>query len=251
MSIHGLGWKPDLPDRRDMLFSASHPILMTLPAVVDLRKSDFMPDNYNQGSLGSCTANSSGILFQYLNRKQHGEDLMPSRLFTYYNAREFEGSIKLDAGAFIRDAFKSLAQFGACPEEIWPYVEAKFTTKPKSKAYKKAQKHQAMQYSRVARSLSQMKACLAEGFPFVFGFTVYESFEELGKNGMMAFPKDGEKTLGGHAICVVGYDDTIGRLIIRNSWGKQWGDAGDFYMPYSYALDENLSDDFWTIRMVE
>jgi C1A family cysteine protease len=251
ISGKGLGYLPDQMDRRDLLYSAPLAHLQALPARVDLRTTGYLPDPYDQGELGSCTANASGMAFQFVNRKQGRDDILPSRLFTYYNSRDMEGTVKSDAGAFVRDAIKSLAQYGDCAEDLWPYEIAKFTVKPKAKCYKKASKHQALQYARVARSLSQMKGCLAGGLPFVIGFSVYESFDSIGSDGLMPFPKDGEALVGGHAVLVVGYDDAMGRLIIRNSWGNGWGDGGDFYMPYSIALDENQSDDFWRISMTE
>jgi C1A family cysteine protease len=223
---HGLGYKPDLADRRDLLYSAPLRHLTTMPPKVDLRTAGFLSSPYDQLSLGSCTANASGLAFEYVNRKQGHDDFMPSRLFTYYNSREMEGTVKSDAGAFIRDAIKSLAQFGDCPEALWPYDITKFTVKPNAKCYRKAQKHQALQYDRVARSLAQMKGCLAEGFPFVIGISVYQSFEDVGSDGLVPMPKDGEPLIGGHALCCVGYDDSMNRFIIRNSWGD-WGDKGD------------------------
>ena len=98
-----------------------------------------------------------------------------------------------------------------------------------------------------------MKACLAEGFPFVFGFTVYDSFESslVSKTGRVNMPEKSEKVLGGHSVLAVGYDDKAKRFIVRNSWGEDWGLNGYFTMPYDYLTEENLSDDFWTIRIVE
>ena len=98
-----------------------------------------------------------------------------------------------------------------------------------------------------------MKACLTEGYPFVFGFSVYESFEseEVATRGIMPIPAKNEKLLGGHAVIAVGYDNSKQSFIIRNSWGTKWGIKGYFYMPYSYITDSNKSDDFWTIRLVE
>jgi C1A family cysteine protease len=97
-----------------------------------------------------------------------------------------------------------------------------------------------------------MKGCLASGYPFVYGFTVYESFEsdEVAKTGAAPMPTAGEKVLGGHAVVAVGYDDASQRFISRNSWGTGWGMAGYFTIPYAYLTDGNLADDFWTIRLV-
>jgi C1A family cysteine protease len=59
-----------------------------------------------------------------------------------------------------------------------------------------------------------------------------------------------ERQLGGHAVMAVGYDDENQWLIVMNSWGASWGDKGFFYLPYEYITNNNLSDDFWTIRQV-
>jgi C1A family cysteine protease len=105
----------------------------------------------------------------------------------------------------------------------------------------------------VLNTLPQLKGCLASGSPVVFGFSVYESFESaaVAKTGTMPMPKPSEKQLGGHAVLAVGYDDAQERVIIRNSWGTGWGKKGCFTMPYAYITDDNLCDDFWTIRLVE
>ncbi len=99
-----------------------------------------------------------------------------------------------------------------------------------------------------------MRSCLAEGFPFVFGFTVYEAFESatVAKSGVLNMPGPKEKVMGGHAVMGVGYDNAARRFIIRNSWGTDWGQKGYFTMPYDYlSPDKNLSDDFWTVRILQ
>jgi C1A family cysteine protease len=98
-----------------------------------------------------------------------------------------------------------------------------------------------------------MKTCLAEGFAFIFGFTVYESFEgsEVAKSGILNLPAKGEKLRCGHAVVAVGYDDPSERFIIRNCWGPDWGQKGYFTMPYEYLLNEKLAADFWHMRLVE
>src|SRR3954453_8116393 len=108
-----------------------------------------------------------------------------------------------------------------------------------------------IEYRSIARNVADMKGCLAAGFPFVFGFTVYESFRSVTQNGEVPLPSLGEKVIGGHAVLAVGYADDEQKFVCRNSWGDQWGDAGYFYMPYAYLLDSNLSDDFWTVRLTQ
>jgi C1A family cysteine protease len=152
----------------------------------------------------------------------------------------------------LRDGIKTLAKQGVCSEKSWPYKISKFTVKPNVACYKEALKHQIISYHRIL-TLDEMRACLAEGFPFVFGFTVYESFEsqEVARTGVVNMPKRSEQVMGGHAVMAVGYDDSQERFIVRNSWGTSWGIKGYFTMPYKYIADRNLSDDVWTIRRGE
>ena len=124
--------------------------------------------------------------------------------------------------------------------------------KPPTLVYKDAAQDKATHYLRLTQLANQLKGCLASGYPFVFGFTVYESFEgpDVAKTGKAPMPNPSEAVLGGHAVCAVGYDDAQQRFIVRNSWGPGWGMKGYFTMPYTYLLDPLLASDFWTIRMV-
>ncbi len=184
--------------------------------------------------------------------KQSLPTFVPSRLFIYYNERAMEHTIATDSGAQIRDGIKSVGTIGAPPESDWPYVVANFAEKPPVNAFKDAPLGKALQYQRVPQVLNQMKGCLASGYPFVFGFTVYESFEsaQVAQTGVAPMPAPNEQVLGGHAVVAVGYDDASQRFIIRNSWGDAWGMKGYFTFPYAYLTDSNLSDDFWTVQMV-
>ncbi len=250
LRIKHCGWVPDLPDHRDHLYAAPPRYLVALPKKVDLRKK--CPPVYDQGDLGSCTANAIGGAFQFEQLKQKADDFVPSRLFIYYNERVIEHSVDTDAGAAIRDGIKSVASIGVCPETEWPYVIAKFAVKPPNPCYVHAAKHKVLSYQRLSHTLNQMKGCLASGYPFVFGFTVYESFEsdEVAQTGHAPMPGPKEATLGGHAVLSVGYDDASQWFIVRNSWGAKWGMKGYFTLPYQYLMDDNLADDFWTIRLV-
>jgi C1A family cysteine protease len=245
------GWQPDLPDARDFMYSAPDTVLAKLPTKVDLRAK--FPAVYDQGQLGSCTANAIGAAFEFDQLAEKQKDFMPSRLFIYYNERAIEGTEDTDSGAQIRDGIKSVAKLGACTETTWAYDISKFTEKPPKDAYDEAEKHQVLVYRRVMGNLHQMQGCLAAGYPFVFGFSVYESFEspEVARTGVVPLPPRGEQLIGGHAVVAVGYDDASQRFIVRNSWGPDWGDKGYCTMPYGYLTDPQLARDFWAIYSVE
>ncbi|HTX21309.1 MAG TPA: C1 family peptidase [Candidatus Aquilonibacter sp.] len=245
------GWLPDLPDRRDHLYAAPVAMAGALPAQVDLRAQ--CPPVYDQGQLGSCTANAIAGAIEFDRLRQKISDFTPSRLFIYYNERAMEHTVDSDSGAQIRDGIKSVGQLGDCPETEWPYVISKFKTKPPRNCYSDALKYKAVLYQRVTQTPEQLKGCLASGYPFVFGFTVYESFEsaQVAKTGHASLPKSGERSIGGHAVVGVGYDDFKNWFIVRNSWGNSWGMNGYFTLPYAYVTSSNLADDFWTIRVVQ
>jgi len=233
------------------MYSVPAATLQALPSSADLRPH--CPPVYDQGQLGSCTANAIAGALQFDEIKEHKNGLStPSRLFIYYNERVIEGTVTSDSGAQLRDGVKTVAKQGICPEKVWPYDISKFAVKPPTLAYKDAAKDKATNYLRLSQAANQLKGCLASGYPFVFGFTVYESFEsaDVSKTGIVPMPSPNEAVLGGHAVCAVGYDDAQQRFIVRNSWGTEWGMKGYCTMPYTYLLDPNLASDFWTIRTV-
>ena len=250
--LHSFGWVPDLPDHRDQLYSAPVSTLQALPPSVDLRPQ--CPDVYDQGQLGSCTANAIGGALQFDQMKQQLPNFVPSRLFIYYNERVMENTVDSDSGAQIRDGIKSVGKLGACHEQpSWPYDIAKFSTKPPKPCYVEALKNRAILYQRLTPTLNQLRGCLASGYPFVFGFTVYQSFEsqEVATTGHAPLPGASETVLGGHAVAAVGYDDAQQWFIVRNSWSANWGMKGYFTLPYTYLTNPQLADDFWTIRVVQ
>jgi C1A family cysteine protease len=248
--MNNYGWVPDLPDQRDYLYSAARPFPPAIPPRIDLRY--FCSKVEDQGNLGSCTAHALVGALEYLEKKDKAPCADLSRLFLYYNERVIKHTVRADSGAMLRDGIKTLAKQGVCPETMWPYVVSRFTKKPSAPCYKEASDHQITSYRRIL-TLDEMRTCLAEGFPFVFGFTAYESFEapRVAKTGLVDMPQPREGSVGGHAVLAVGYDDAAKRFIVRNSWGTKWGIKGYFTMPYAYLADRNLSDDFWTIRRGE
>ncbi|MDP2921168.1 MAG: C1 family peptidase [Candidatus Omnitrophota bacterium] len=254
----GFGWVPDLPDQRDYLYGAIRPVVR-LPKEVDLR--EFCSEVENQEALGSCTANALAGNLEFLDKRgidqsdsvsrlrrlTESDYTDVSRLFIYYNERVLHGTVDYDSGASLRNGIKTLRKEGACWEETWPYLIERFTRKPPEKCYREAKKHCIESYHRIS-NLSEMLTCLADGFPFVFGFMVYESFQtqRVARTGKVNMPGKKEKPLGGHAVLAVGYNQKDERFLVRNSWGSEWGKDGYFTMPYKYL--ETLSADFWTIR---
>ena len=251
------GWKRDIPDQRDYQFKAKRGL--KLPTKVDLRATlaskliePNLPTILDQGQLGSCVFNSSANAIRFVETKESEVQVMPSRLFMYYNTRVSEGTVTSDAGASIRDAMKVIATQGYCDESLCPYDITKFKIKPSKQAYADATKRTGMVYQNIAQTLPALKSCLASGLVAVIGISVYASFESatVAKTGIVPLPKPTESLLGGHAVLLVGYDDVKSRWICMNSWGSTWGDKGFFYLPYTYLTNTKLSSDFWTVQRV-
>lgn len=249
------GWKSSAkhysahPKYSYKAYMDTHRIGLSNIAKVDLRPR--CPSIYDQGQLGSCTANAIGFCYHY-DTMNNAKPLCPSRLFIYYNERSMEGTVGSDSGAEIHDGIQSIHDVGVCDESEWGYDISKFTERPPQMCYDEAKKHTTVSYRAVGKSLDELKSALVAGFPVVFGFIVYESFEspEVAKTGMMPMPEGGEPVLGGHAVAMVGFDDVRKVFIVRNSWGEGWGDCGYFYMPYAFITDRDDASDFWTVSAV-
>lgn len=248
MPIRKYGWKKQDFDARDFKFVPN--MSLALPELVDLRPQ--FPEAYDQSKLGSCTSQAIAALVQYTTNKLGHFQFMPSRLFIYYNERDMENTVDEDAGAQIRDGMKVVNWLGVPKEELHPYVIENFAQKPSDAAYKNAREHIVTKYEAVEQDGLQMQTCLASGNPIVFGFMVFSSFEskEVAETGIMPIPRVVEDCLGGHAVLIVGYDLVREVYIVRNSWSKNWGDNGYFYMPFEFAHNANLCSDFWTMSFV-
>lgn len=211
-----------------------------LPLVVDLRPK--MPAVYDQGNLGSCTANAFCGAYQYLKPQLQG-----ARLFLYYNTRQIEGTVSYDSGATLYGTVKSITEYGVSPESNWPYVIKNFRVKPSDLSYKIALTHRAVSCYNVPSDLNSMKSYLSSGFPLVIGIAVYSDFESnaVAKTGLVPLPSKQSTFLGGHAVVVCGYDDSKQLWTVRNSWGSSWGDKGYFYLPYAYLTNKSLCSDIW------
>ena len=266
---YGLGWVPDLPDIRDYTHENEtvHGLLKqtaakktvlgakkpALPKSVDLR--EWCPPIEDQGQLGSCTANAAVGLVEYYERRAAGDHVDASRLFVYKATRNLLGWTG-DTGAYLRTAMQALVCFGAPPESYWRYDVARYEEEPTAFLYALASNYKALQYYRLdvpgeaaSGTLEHIKQYLAAGLPSMFGFTVYDS---LADGPDIPFPRPGDRVAGGHAVVAVGYDNArkiggkTGALLIRNSWGRGWGDEGYGWLPYDYVT-QGLADDFWSV----
>ena len=246
-------WRADPPDARDHIYQPAPGL--ALPASVDLRTYASPIDD--QGQLGSCTGNAIAGAIDLIDKKTQNKTLRVSRLFIYYQERLLEGTITQDAGAYIRDGIKACYTYGAPQESLWPYTVNKFAVKPSTASYADALNRKVTGYQRCA-DFNAVKAAVAAGNPVIVGFNVYASFEQgawqlANGSGLMPYPNvNKEQLLGGHAVCIVGYNDNLsgGRFICRNSWGTSWADKGYFYMPYQVIQNTSMSSDFWTISAV-
>jgi C1A family cysteine protease len=264
MSKYKYGWKRDLPSHHQNFLMAAHSsVVAKFPNYKFLGN---LPSVYDQGQLGSCTANALAAAFEHEQIQQGLKDFMPSRLFVYYGERSIEGTIGQDSGASISDGIKVLTNSGVCSEILCPYDATKFTIKPSVEAFKDAQNHQVLASKRVLMTINGFKSVLNMGYPIVFGFTVFSYMESptMAKTGILKMPSANEQPIGGHAVLCVGYSDTmksadgktVGFWKVRNSWGIQWGipggnqPGGYFWMPYDY-LSANLCSDAWVITKNE
>jgi C1A family cysteine protease len=243
------GTHPDIPDLRDHEFVAPARVRRAIPPSVDLTPQ--CPPVFNQGTvLNSCSAQAIAAAVWFLERRRARDASAPSRLFLYYNERARAGLTGTNAPVSLRDGYKSIAQQGICTESLWPYRNDRFAVKPPPACYRAALAHRAIRYFRLRRELSQFRGCLASGYPFAVGISVYQSFigKAVARSGIVALPRKRERHLGGHAMLVVGFDDQARQFILRNSAGPHWGKHGYCLMPYAYLLNEQLAWDFWMVR---
>ena len=278
----GMGWLPDYPDFRDLTVTndkvseklkqagqkesvkemlvkvgVDKPVKVKMPQTVDLR-SWFSPVE-DQGALGSCTANAGVALVEYFERRAYQKHIDASRLFLYKVTRNLM-HVTGDNGAFLRNTMGAMVLFGVPPEEYWPYKIDDFELEPTAFCYSFAQNYKSITYYRLDPPetkkkdlLERIKTNLKGDLPSMFGFTVYSSIEEAETTGKIPYPAAGDKIIGGHAVVAAGYDDKMviknskpGALLIRNSWGKTWGEGGYGWLPYDYVLS-GLAVDWWSL----
>lgn len=248
--IHRYGWKPSLPGVLAQMADTT-----TLPVKPEVDPRLHMPPVFDQGQLGSCTANATCAAFQY-DAWLDGHHIGPlSRLWVYWQERRIEGSLAQgDVGAYGSDAFLAAATVGVPAETDWPYNVAKFNPKnPPAKAVADAHKHYLLHKPThvVPQTQTSIKQVLSNRQTVAFGFTVYASFEDDASwsHGRMPMPSQAEQVLGGHEVLLVGYlKSAPGYFLVRNSWGADWQSLGGYFLfPASVLLNRNVCSDFRTV----
>jgi len=232
---------------------------MTILPEVDPRGDRFMPAVFDQGQLGSCTANAVEACFQracgqHINRKARRR----SRLDIYLGERLIEGQpADQDTGAYGHDGFTFLQQTGALLEADWPYDISTFAGP--APAGHRLKLPATLPVRAVAQDEVQIRQVLSNGQMVAFGFTVYDSFEAPAtlQSGVVPMPGRFEQELGGHEVVAVGYLAAYpDHVLVRNSWGADvyQGLAGAdvhgggyFLFPWQYLLDPSLASDLRTI----
>lgn len=270
-SVFRFGWLPDLPSLKTYAaFPAA--VRNSLPPSVDLRSQ--MPNIYDQHQIGSCTSNALAACIQFV-RKKHNQlpDMMMSRLFIYYFGRQLANTGDQDSGLSFDNAMSVVVSKGVPFEQDWPYDgtppddKGKFpptsraVAPPRQDTINKAVAHKVTSWQPLPQRLDELQACLAKGYPFVFGFRIYKSFFDNNQTPPTAIadipvPPSIDQPIGLHAVVAVGYDNQKKIFICRNSWGltdisdRFVEDKGHFYMPYDYILDPMLTQGFLTIWSV-
>jgi C1A family cysteine protease len=223
------------------------------------------PPITDQGQQGSCTGHSA-VAPYYIAQVNAGRNpiVRPSPAFLYYNERLINGQTNQDAGASISDIYRAGNKYGICDESMMRYDESDFTTPPSQAAYDAATAHRAHIYAPVPQLLENLIGCIHHGgFPVSIGVVVYPSFMAA-KGGNIPMPKSSESDIGGHALSLVGYNNTgqpqnvpelptpipAKSFVFRNSWSILWGQKGYGFFPFAYMLDSGLSSDFWMIRSI-
>lgn len=227
----------DAIDFRDFQYV---PTLTMLAPTVDLRQ--WASPVETQGELGSCASNTIVGSYELLLNHQFPDRYIDlSRLFVYFNSRLIEESVFMDAGATMRDTIKVMKLYGLCSENMWPYNIDYFTVAPSIDSYADAKTRNIKDYFRIS-DLGGILDALNNNYPISIGMLVYSTFDDLTpQNIILEMPLTYESPLGGHAVCLVGYDLPNRLILARNSYGPEWGDLGYFWITFDY-LEAQLMD---------
>ena len=236
-----------------------------LPASVDLTSTGYAPPVFNQGTIGSCTANAVAWDYAYVANKEGLAPFTPSRSFIYYNARVVNGrnpaTLTDDDGSNVTAAIQTTETTGIAPESLAPYQSETINVAPPASAYAASQAHKVLTtYQIDDTNIRQIEGSLAAGYPVIFAVKVIAPFlsAEAENTGVIPTPQYTDQIVGGHAMVLVGYDNNTRQFEFVNSWGSKWGKAdalggrGYGTIPFSYVTSPNFSfaGAFYSIRSV-
>ena len=223
-------------DRLVYKTTTPHP---SLPKTVDLRNK--FPGCYDQVNLVSSTTQAVLSMYQYILPTFKG-----SRLFQYYNER----TIHVDPEITVANTIKAAEVYGICEDIAWRCNINNFGVKPSQNCYSLATQHKILPALHIKQDLKTMQEELANGFPFIIGFTVYSSFEspQVTRTGIVPMPGPSDTILGGYCVVVVGYTPLY--WICRNNQGTAWGNNGYFYIPLAYLTHPELCSDIFIITEI-
>jgi len=239
--IYTLGCRKDPVDLRDIPMGLVLPAI-SVPLAVDYGK--YMTPVRDQGDEGTCVGFASVVgVKEYEDTKEYKKTISLSPRYVYSLCKKYDG-FPDEEGTYPRIAMKVLLKHGVCPESFWPY-EPHQTDDHKPGADVKAKIFKIKAYARIA-SVVEMKRSLVVNGPFLAGVKVYETWftKTVQKTGIVPMPVRGEETVGGHAICIVGYDDKASRFKFKNSWGSKWAVKGYGFLPYAYM--QKYCTDAWS-----
>lgn len=217
-----------------------------VPPQVDLTKE--IPFVRDSGQEGSVVGQALATALEDQIFRATGEHRRISARHIYFLARDEGGfGTKSDSGALIKDGVKALSTKGAVEESVWPYRAGEFASDPPA-GVEQARKFKITDAQPLS-GLAEIKRSLNGVGVLVAGISLFESSmtPEVGKTGIVKMPKVKEQTVGGHAVCLIGYDDAKKLVKFVNSWGAGWGDKGFGYLPYDYV--EKYSSDVWRFKL--
>jgi len=221
----------DPKDIRDYQLASIQPEIVQLPEEFDLRSQMTSVEKQNWGS---CVANATDGVKEFLDKKEHNKEIKLSQKFIYINMKKISGLYTIQ-GDYVRNGLKSVCDYGACLESTFPDIRRNTWDEyaheePPVEAYKEAKKYKGKTYWSVGSSLDDFRqAIYQQKAPVIFSMMWDKNYSNIKNNGKL--PIAGGHATGGHAVVAAGW--TKDKLWVKNSWSPIWGNEGYYYIPFS------------------